>query len=185
MRETFFGEDVARFHKAMLTTAFHKRFSSFEEDLAQEAVVSALEQSDRFDPSRGSFTDFAYYVARSVAIDRIRRLRRPVTTPVRHKLQQEPIRWLSPDGLEVAYNDAEQDIQGNELISLIAGRICATTKLDSDEATAVVEVWLADSKKSVAERRGLSLDKLTDLVNTARRALRKDKKTLNMLRSQG
>jgi DNA-directed RNA polymerase specialized sigma24 family protein len=192
----FFGDDVVRFRKSMVSVAVRKGFSGFEEDLAQEAILSALEKSEKFDTGRGTFSDFAYYVARSVAMDRIHRLRRCVSTPVRHKIEEphqvcidSPHAYKTQDEAQISLSCAmPQPDTGtfeNELIAAIHTRICSTTRCTEDEASAVLEVWLDGGKEEVAERRGLDLAKLTQLVNATRRALRQDKTTKRLLCPQG
>ena len=126
------------------------------EDVNQEVWLLAIEQFDRFDPSRGAFRDWLLGIARHCAFRRLRPSSRLVTS----NHPDGPSSVLPPPDLleEVERADAVR-----------AALLC----LDADHRRVLMDKYVAGlTVQEIAERIGRSAKAVESLLSRARARLR-------------
>jgi DNA-directed RNA polymerase specialized sigma24 family protein len=174
--------DFAPLQKTVRIMTAARGYAHFEDDAAQEAVAVALEQKEkgRFDEARGTFGSFAYQVAKSEVMDRVKRWNRPVYTPIHRPLAQAPRRAATPEGVDpfATLPAPSMPTEVEELQIVLRVRTLLEQDLSEQETSWVLEIWLSGGEvhpqQVIAKRENIPPWKLWRLIAKAKKRLAED-----------
>ena len=196
--------DFAPIQKTAQLMAYRRGYTRFLEDVSQEAVAVALEALPKYDPTRASFNVYAQQKVRSDVLDSVKRWNRPVYTPQRRPLKQEPkcqtqsfeecLRSHSQESNStvagVSWVDclpapapARCPVEATQILSRV--KRVLSRALPKKEASWVLEIWLNvegwDSPiKALAAREEVPPHCVVRLVTKAKERLAQDKVLLEL-----
>lgn len=85
------------YFRAIVRRSLPSRYMHLAEDLAQDAIVKAIEKIDKYDPSKGNFKSWLYRVTQNLCFDAIRSMNKMEIVPISSNVMQETFSNLSKD----------------------------------------------------------------------------------------
>ena len=85
------------YFRAIVRRSLPSRYMHLAEDLAQDAIVKAIEKIDKYDPSKGNFKSWLYRVTQNLCFDTIRSMNKMEMVPISSNVMQETFSNLSKD----------------------------------------------------------------------------------------
>jgi RNA polymerase sigma factor (sigma-70 family) len=85
------------YFRAIVRRSLPSRYMHLAEDLAQDAIVKAIEKIDKYDPSKGNFKSWLYRVTQNLCFDAIRSMNKMEMVPISTNVLQETFSTLSKD----------------------------------------------------------------------------------------
>jgi RNA polymerase sigma factor (sigma-70 family) len=85
------------YFRAIVRRSLPSRYMHLAEDLAQDAIVKAIEKIDKYDPSKGNFKSWLYRVTQNLCFDTIRSMNKMEMVPISSNVMHETFSNLSKD----------------------------------------------------------------------------------------
>jgi RNA polymerase sigma-70 factor (ECF subfamily) len=73
------------YFKQIAKRSLPDRYKHLAEDLAQDAILKAIENIQKYDPSKGNFKSWLYRLTQNLCFDEIRKLDRLTVIPLHHE----------------------------------------------------------------------------------------------------
>lgn len=88
------------YFKAIVYRSTPSRYHYLADDLAQDAILKAIEKLDKYDPSKGNFKSWLYRVTQNLCFDALRKLDKMNELPLNYDLMHLEDSIQLPDSEE-------------------------------------------------------------------------------------